>query len=108
MKDGVFKASLTTTGRKTSKEHTVTLRAVVHEGRVYFSRRNLNSDWLKNAIANPKVKVSFNDKTYTGIASLVTDQTLAKKISELKYPGEERAKDARIVLRVELRVSHTM
>ena len=78
------------------------LRAVAYGGKIYFSRRNQNSDWLKNAITNPKVTVSIDGKTHSGIASLVTDQTLAKKISELKYPGEERAQDVRIVLQVEL------
>lgn len=108
MKNGVFKAALTTKGRKTGKNHTVLLRAVVHDGKIYFSRRNQNSDWLKNAIANPEVTVSFDDKTHSGIASLVTDRTLAKKISELKYPGEKRAQDSRIVLQVELDISHTI
>lgn len=102
MKNGAFKAALTTKGRKTGKEHTVLLRAIVHGGKIYFSRRNQNSDWLKNAITNPKVTVLFDGKTHSGIASLVTDQTLAKKISELKYPGEKRAQDVRIVLQVEL------
>jgi hypothetical protein len=102
VKNSAFKAALTTKGRKTGKEHTVLLRAVAYGGKIYFSRRNQNSDWLKNAITNPKVTVSIDGKTHSGIASLVTDQTLAKKISELKYPGEERAQDVRIVLQVEL------
>jgi hypothetical protein len=79
----------------------VWLRAVAHNGKVYFSRRNQNSDWLKNAIANPTVKVVFDGKTHVGVASLVTDESLAKKISELKYSGEARAQEARIVLQVE-------
>jgi hypothetical protein len=68
----------------------------------YFSRRNQDSDWLKNAIANPTVKVVFDEQTHVGVASLVTDESLAKKISELKYPGEARAQDVRVVLQVEL------
>ncbi|MEW6042765.1 MAG: nitroreductase/quinone reductase family protein [Thermoproteota archaeon] len=102
MKNEAFKAALTTKGRKTGREHTVWLRAVSYEGRIYFSRRNENSDWLKNAIANPVVKVTFDDRTHSGKASLVTDETLARKISELKYPGEERAQEARIVLQIEI------
>lgn len=100
--DSAFKAVLITKGRKTGTEHAVWLRAVSHNGRVYFSRRNENSDWLKNAIANKTVKVQVDDTTYVGVASLVTDQALAKRISELKYPGEERAQEVRIVLQVEI------
>jgi hypothetical protein len=103
VQDIVFKAALITKGRRTGREHSVWLRAVSHNGMIYFSRRNQNSDWLKNAIANPTVKVVFDDKMYVGVASLVTDESLAKKISELKYPGEERAQDVRVVLQVELK-----
>ena len=55
-----FKALLTTMGRKTGKEHSVWAKAVTYNDMIYFSRRNTNSDWLKNAIANPIVKVEFN------------------------------------------------
>ena len=102
MKDGAFKASLTTTGRRTGNEHSVWLRAVVYEEKIYFSRRNENSDWLKNALARPQVRVEFDGQTYAGMASLVTDESLAKTISELKYPGEARAEEARIVLQINL------
>lgn len=97
-----FKAALITKGRKSGREHTVWLRAVSYNGKVYFSRRNQNSDWLKNAIANPTVKVVLDGQSYVGTASLVTDESFAKKISALKYPGEERAQETRIVLQVEL------
>jgi deazaflavin-dependent oxidoreductase (nitroreductase family) len=100
MHEGAFRAILTTRGRKTGKPHSVQLRAVGYNGMVYFSRRNENSDWLKNALANNTVQVKFDGNTIQGIASLVTDQTLAKKISTLKYPGEERASEVRIVLQV--------
>ena len=49
-------------GRKTGKEHSVWAKAVTYNDMIYFSRRNPNSDWLKNAIANPIVKVEFNGK----------------------------------------------
>ncbi|NDB46953.1 MAG: DUF385 domain-containing protein [Nitrososphaeria archaeon] len=69
---------------------------------MFFSRRNENSDWLKNSLANPNVQVEFDGKSHSGIASLVTDDILAKKISELKYPGEDRAQEVRTVLQVKL------
>lgn len=102
MKNQVFKATLTTYGRKTGTEHTVQLLAVSYNGMVYFSRRNSESDWLKNALANSKVKVGFDDKVHVGTASLVSNESLAKKISELKYPGEQRAQEVRVVVKVML------
>ena len=102
VKNQVFKAALTTYGRKTGGEHTVLLRAVSYNDGIYFSRRNSDSDWLKNALANHTVKVSFDDITYNGVASLVADESLAKKISEIKYPGEQRSQEARVVLQVML------
>jgi len=98
----VFKAILTTKGRKTGREHSVWLRAVLYEDKIYFSRHKLDGDWLKNAVSNPDVKVKFDDSSFSGRATLVSDKHLAQKISELKYPGEERAKENRIVLEVML------
>lgn len=103
MLQGAFRATLTTQGRKTGKPHSVQLRAVRYNGMVYFSRRNENSDWLKNALARNTVSVEFDGMSIQGTASLVTDQALAKKISELKYPGEVRAQEVRIVLQVRLK-----
>lgn len=100
MKNQAFRAALTTYGRKTGAEHTVSLRAVSYNDRIYFSRRNADSDWLKNALANHAVKVGFDDTVHNGTASLVTDESLAKKISELKYPGEQRSQEVRVVLQV--------
>ena len=103
MNNQVVKAILTTKGRKTGKEHSVWLRAVLYNEKIYFSRHKLDGDWIKNAIANPDVKVEFDDSSFFGRALLVSDEDLAKKISELKYPGEERAKEKRVVLEVRLR-----
>lgn len=101
--DSAFKAILITRGRRSGTDHAVWLRAVAHNGRIYFSRRNENSDWLKNAIANPQVRIRFDGREYDGIASLVTDVNLAEKISMLKYPDEERARETRIVVEVEIK-----
>jgi len=97
-----FKAILKTKGRKTGKEHTVWAKAVTYNNMIYFSRRNPNSDWLKNAIANPQVKVEFEGKEYPGIARLVEEQDLTEKISSLKYTDENRQRESRIVLEVRL------
>ena len=94
-----FKAVLVTTGRKSGKEHSVEIRAVFYNGKFYFSRRNPNSDWLKNSLYNPKVKISYRGKLIAGTASLVNDQELCKKISQMKY-ADKRSEEARIVLQV--------
>ena len=99
-----FKALLTTMGRKTGKEHSVWAKAVTYNNMIYFSRRNPNSDWLKNAIANPTVKVEFNGKKFSGSAKLVDDDNLARKISSLKYTDKARQEESRIVLEVSLSI----
>ena len=95
-----FKALLTTIGRKTGNEHSVWAKAVTYNDMIYFSRRNPNSDWLKNAIANPEVKVEFNGKKFSGNARLIDDQELARKISSIKYTNKDRQEEPRIVLEV--------
>ena len=99
-----FKALLTTMGRKTGKEHSVWAKAVTYNGMIYFSRRNPNSDWLKNAIANPTVKVEFNGEKFSGSAKLVDDDDLARKISSLKYTDKARQEESRIVLEVSISI----
>ena len=96
-----FKAILVTAGRKTGKEHAVELKAVFYDNKFYFSRRNSQSDWLKNSLVNPQVKIQYNDVIFSGIASLITDENLAKKISQLKY-SDKRSEESRVVLEVTL------
>ncbi len=100
--DDLFRPILITKGRKTGKEHGVMLRAVNYDGKIYFSRHRPDGDWFQNAIANPQVKIQYKDSVFTGQAKLVKDEKLSKKISELKYPGEERAKEKRVTIEVTL------
>ena len=102
IKEERFRPILVTKGRKTGKEHQVTLRAVNYKGKTYFSRHRPDGDWFKNAIANPQVYIIYNNKKFSGNARKVTDDSLSAKISELKYPGEERAKEARVTIEVTL------
>ncbi len=97
-----FTAILKTKGRKTGKEHSVMLRAVMYMDKIYFSRHRPDGDWFKNAISNSDVKVEFDNLSYSGKAAIVLDKNLERKISELKYPGEKRAKESRVVLEVSL------
>ena len=95
---------LTTTGRKTGKAHSVWAKAVTYNDMIYFSRRNPNSDWLKNAIVNPEVSVEFEGKSFSGIARVVDDNELSRKISSLKYTDKNRQEESRIILEVRLSI----
>ncbi|HSB50413.1 MAG TPA: nitroreductase/quinone reductase family protein [Nitrosopumilaceae archaeon] len=98
----IVKAVLTTKGRKTGKEHSVWLRAVRYNDKIYFSRHKPDGDWFQNAMANPDVTIDFDGSRFVGKALVVSNAELARKISELKYPDEERAKEKRVVLEVTL------
>jgi len=78
------------------------LRAVNYKGKIYFSRHNPDGDWFKNALINPEVKIEYNSSVFSGNAKLVIDEELSEKISQLKYPGEERAKEKRVTIEVTL------
>ncbi len=97
----VFKAILITRGRNSGKPHSVELRAVYYNKMIYFSRRNPNSDWLKNAVANSDVVIEYNNESYAGKASIITDEEITRKISHLKY-SDKRSEESRIVLEVKL------
>ncbi len=97
-----FIAVLTTTGRVTGREHSKTLKAVMYDGRIYFSRHRPDSDWFKNIAKNPGVTVQLGGRRIRGDARIVGDGPLSQKISELKYPGEERARERRVAVEVTL------
>lgn len=99
--EGPLRAVLSTKGRKTGREHAVELRAVFFDGKFYFSRRNPDSDWLKNAMADPGVTVVVGDRSFSGLAALVRDEDLSKKISTMKY-ADKRSEESRVVLEVTL------
>ncbi|MDH5463306.1 MAG: nitroreductase/quinone reductase family protein [Nitrosopumilus sp.] len=102
IKEESFISILITKGRTTGRQHAVMLRAVNYEGKIYFSRHRPDGDWFKNAIENPEVQIEYNDTVFAGIAKLVADEKLSEKISELKYPGERKAKEKRVTIQVTL------
>jgi len=102
IKEELFRPILTTKGRKTGKEHSVMLLAVNYNGKIYFSRHRPDGDWFKNVVINSDVKIEFDNEIFTGKAELVKDEELDKKISILKYPGKEKAKEKRVTIQVTL------
>jgi len=99
---GLFRASLVTKGRVTKQSHSVTLRGVKYNEKIYFSRHKPNSDWFKNAMINSEVVIKYNDSFYSGLAKIVTEENLNQKISQLKYPGEKRAEEKRVAIEITL------
>ena len=102
IKEERFRPILITKGRKTGKEHSVMLRAVKYNDKIYFSRHKPDGDWFQNAVANPEIKIEYKGIVFVGSAKIVTDDILNEKISQLKYPGEERAKEKRIAIEITL------
>lgn len=92
-----FIGELVTIGRKSKKEHRVYLRLVHYNSKYYASRRNTNSDWLKNLIVNPETKIIINGKVIKCLAKIVDDQELTREISRIKY-DDERASMNRVVV----------
>ena len=102
IKEKLFRPILITKGRKTGREHKVMLRAVNHNGKIYFSRHRPDGDGFQIALANQLVKIQYNDSIFIGNARQITDEKLNEEISLLKYPGEERAKEKRVAIEVTL------
>ncbi len=102
IKENLFRPILITKGRRTGKQHSVMLLAVNYKEKIYFSRHRPDGDWFKNALTNPEVKIEYNNFIFSGKAKLVIDEELSKKISQLKFPGEEKAKEKRVAIEVTL------
>jgi sporulation protein YlmC with PRC-barrel domain len=100
--DKIFRAVLSTKGRKTGKIHSVMLRAVKYNEKIYFSRHRPDGDWFKNAMENPDVIIEYDNSRHIGKAKLVEDEKLEQKISQLKYPGEKRADEKRVAIEITL------
>ena len=102
IKEERFRPILVTKGRKTGNPHSVWLRAVKYNEKIYFSRHRPDGDWYQNAIANPEVKIQYNNMEFSGKAAPVTNEKLNEKLSQLKYPGEQRANEKRVAIEVTL------
>jgi len=94
-----FIGCLTTTGRVTGRPHTVPLRLVYYQGKLYASRRDARSDWCRNLLKDSRVTVELYGQQFTGTAQLVTDEALCHKISELKY-RDQRSLEKRTVIEI--------
>jgi hypothetical protein len=72
-------------------------------GDYYFSRHRPDSDWFLNALADPTVLVHVDGRAVEGVAYRVDDPGTVSTISSIKYPGQARAAERRVAIRVERR-----
>ena len=80
---------LTTTGRVTGKPHEIEIWFGLRDNTLYLLSGNREkSDWVKNLLKDPSVKVKIAKKTYKATARLVTDEkeeTMARNMLADKY-----------------------
>ena len=84
---------LTTIGRVTGNPHEIEIWFGAENTSLYlFSGGMDRSDWVKNLLKNPTVKIRIAEHTFTGIARLVKDEaeeTLARNLLADKYKERE-------------------
>jgi deazaflavin-dependent oxidoreductase (nitroreductase family) len=84
---------LTTTGRVTGRPHEIEIWFGVNEGTLYLmSGGGHKSDWVKNLLKNPSVRVQIANHTFSASARLVDDETeqmLARNMLAVKYNERE-------------------
>ncbi len=84
---------VTTTGRRTGREHTIEIWFGLNSGTFYLlSGGGLRSDWVRNINAEPRVTVRVGDKTFEAGGRVVDDpaeDALARRLLASKYQGWE-------------------
>ena len=80
---------LTTTGRVTGKPHEIEIWFGADNTSLYLLSGGMDrSDWVKNLLKDPAVKIRIAEHTFTGIARLVgeeKEETLARYLLAEKY-----------------------
>ena len=87
---------LTTTGRVTGKPHEIEIWFGLNDKTIYLLSGGMDkSDWVKNLLKNPSVKVRIAKHTFTVTARVVTDekeQTIARYLLAEKYQEWENGR----------------
>jgi len=96
-----FKAILETKGTNTGKMHRVRLLDIHSDGHSPPTPPHPTRASLPNAPPPPSVFLPPAGPRFPRTASLVSDDSLCKKISQLKYDDEKRANEPRVVLEVD-------
>ena len=90
-------AYLTTTGRRTGKEHTIEIWFGLHDGRIYLlSGGGDRADWVRNLRKTPRVRLRIGTQTAGGTARVLRAGTkedeLARQLLDGKYQGWREGK----------------
>ncbi|OLC10960.1 MAG: hypothetical protein AUH39_00715 [Chloroflexi bacterium 13_1_40CM_67_9] len=85
-------AYLTTTGRRTGKEHRIEIWFAVRDGRVYMlSGGGDRADWVRNLRKTPRVRLRIGTQTASAKARVLRAGTkedeLARQLLDGKYQG---------------------
>ncbi len=90
-------AYLTTTGRRTGKEHTVEIWFGLNDRRIYMlSGGGDRADWVRNLRKTPRVRLRIGTQSANGTARVVRAGTkedeLARQLLDGKYQGWREGK----------------
>ena len=90
-------AYLTTTGRRTGKEHTIEIWFSLHDGRIYLlSGGGAAADWVQNLKKTPRVRLRIGTQAATATARVIRAGTkedeLARQLLDGKYQGWREGK----------------
>jgi deazaflavin-dependent oxidoreductase (nitroreductase family) len=90
-------AYLTTTGRRTGKEHTIEIWFTLHDGRIYMlSGGGVRADWVRNLKKTPKVRLRIGTRSTSAKARVLRAGTkedeLARRLLDGKYQGWREGK----------------
>jgi deazaflavin-dependent oxidoreductase (nitroreductase family) len=85
-------AYLTTTGRRTGKQHTIEIWFALHDGRIYMlSGGGGRADWVKNLRKTPAVRIRIGTRSASATARPLRPGTkedeLARQLLDGKYQG---------------------
>ena len=85
-------AYLTTTGRRSGKDHTIEIWFSLHDGRIYIlSGGGDRADWVKNLRKTPRVRLRIGTQEATATARVVRAGTKederARQLLDGKYQG---------------------
>ena len=84
---------LTTTGRVTGRSHTVEIWFAIQGQTLYIlSGGRDRSDWVKNAMRQPRVTIKIRDTLFSGQARLIEnaeEDALARRLLLEKYADTE-------------------
>ena len=80
---------LSTTGRKTGRQHTIGLQYELIDGSYYVGAADgVNADWYRNILKNPTVQIQVGAQIIPAVAETITD---AEKITDYSGVPVEKA-----------------